>query len=90
MAITSMYEKHPVFTAPTNENIKIWRYMDFTKFLSFIDKKTLFFTRVDQLEDKFEGRFTKYFFNPESEEKAAPDEKERLRRYRAKSSKFVF
>ena len=64
-----MYEKHPVFTAPTDENIKIWRYMDFTKFLSFIDKKTLFFTRVDQLEDKFEGRFTKSFFNPVIEKK---------------------
>ena len=83
-----MYEKHPVFTAPTDENIKIWRYMDFTKFLSFIDKKTLFFTRVDQLEDKFEGRFTKHFFNPEIEEKATPDEKEKLRQRRANYSKF--
>jgi hypothetical protein len=88
MPITSMYEKHPVFTAPTDENIKIWRYMDFTKFLSFIDKKTLFFTRVDQLEDKFEGRFTKYLFNPEIEEKATPNEKEKLRQYRDNSSKF--
>jgi len=65
-----MYEKHPVFTPPPDENIKIWRYMDFTKFLSFIDKETLFFTRVDQLEDKFEGRFAKYLFNPEIEEKS--------------------
>ena len=83
-----MYEKHPVFTAPPDENIKIWRYMDFTKFLSFIDRKTLFFTRVDQLEDKFEGRFTKYFFNSEIEEKATPDVREKLRRRRVSSSKF--
>jgi hypothetical protein len=80
--------KHHVFAAPTDENIKIWRYMDFTKFLSFVDKKTLFFTRIDQLEDKFEGRFTKYFLNPEIEEKATPDEKENLRRYRIHSAKL--
>ncbi len=78
MVITSMYEKHPVFTPPPDENVKIWRYMDFTKFFSFIDKKALFFTRIDQLEDKFEGRFTKFFFNSELEEKQPLRFKEKI------------
>ena len=36
----------------------LWRYMDFTKFISMLDSSTLNFTRVDALDDKFEGRFT--------------------------------
>jgi hypothetical protein len=35
----------------------IWRYMDFTSFVSIIDSSKLHFTRVDQLPDPFEGSF---------------------------------
>jgi len=34
-----MYQKHIDFKPPEDENVKIWRYMDFTKFVSLIDKK---------------------------------------------------
>ncbi len=34
---------------------KIWRYIDFTKFVSLLDKKALYFTRIDKLSDPFEG-----------------------------------
>ncbi len=48
--------------------MKIWRYLDFTKFLSYLDKKALFFTRADKLDDIFEGKFTDAclddFYNP--------------------------
>jgi len=50
-----MYKEHYVFESPKDENAKIWRYMDFTKFLSLLDKSALFFTRVDKLGDPFEG-----------------------------------
>ena len=53
-----MYQKHPEFEEPSNENIKIWRYLDFTKFVSYLDRKALFFTRADKLDDRFEGKFT--------------------------------
>lgn len=33
----------------------LWRFMDFTKFVSLISKKELFFTRADHFEDPFEG-----------------------------------
>ena len=33
----------------------LWRYMDFTRFLSMLDKGALFFARVDKLGDPFEG-----------------------------------
>ena len=41
-----------------NELNTIWRYMDFTKFVSLLDKKSLFFCRADKLDDPFEGSST--------------------------------
>ena len=54
-----MYKEHPVFEKPENENTKIWRYLDFTKFVSLLDKSALFFTRADRLNDPFEGSYSK-------------------------------
>lgn len=54
-----MYKEHPVFEKPDDENIKIWRYLDFTKFVSLLDKQSLFFTRADRLPDPFEGSYSK-------------------------------
>lgn len=50
-----MYTEHPVFIQPHNENIKIWKYMDFTKFFSMLDSNSLYFSRSDKLGDPFEG-----------------------------------
>lgn len=50
-----MHENHPVFRQPENEQIKVWRYMDFTKLVSLIDSRRLFFSRCDKLGDPFEG-----------------------------------
>lgn len=36
-------------------NSIIWRFMDFTKFVSLISSKELFFTRADLFDDPFEG-----------------------------------
>jgi len=47
--------EHPVFTPPADENIKIWRYMDFTKLVSMLESRGLFFCRADKLGDPFEG-----------------------------------
>lgn len=46
---------HPCFNAPGDVNIKIWRYMDFTKFVSLLEKKCLFLSRVDMFDDPYEG-----------------------------------
>jgi hypothetical protein len=54
-----MYKSHPIFEPPTDENQTIWRYLDFTKFVSLIDTRTLFFARADQLGDRFEGSASK-------------------------------
>lgn len=54
-----MYEAHPVFVQPENEGIRVWRYMDFTKFVSLIDSRRLYFTRADRFDDSFEGSWPK-------------------------------
>jgi ssDNA-specific exonuclease RecJ len=53
-----MYEEHEIFIKPEDPDIKIWRYMDFSKLLSLLDKKALFFSRADKLIDPFEGSFS--------------------------------
>ena len=54
-----MYKKHSAFKKPEDEDGKIWRYMDFTKFVSLLDNSALFFARADKLKDPFEGSYPK-------------------------------
>jgi hypothetical protein len=53
-----MYKQHPSLVTP-NDNMTIWRYMDFTKFVSLLDKQALFFCRADKIGDPFEGSYPK-------------------------------
>ncbi len=62
-----MVKDHPIFTYPKNPDIKVWRYMDFTKLISLIDTRRLFFTRADLFKDPFEGSYPK--INIESRKK---------------------
>jgi hypothetical protein len=54
-----MYKEHASFIQPEDESIRVWRYMDFTKFVSLIDTRRLFFTRADKFDDPFEGSWPK-------------------------------
>ncbi len=54
-----MYEPHAVFVQPDDLDIKVWRYMDFTKLVSLIDSSHLFFNRADEFADPFEGSWPK-------------------------------
>ena len=53
-----MYKEHPAFTSPPADAV-LWRYIDFTKFLSLLQEQALFFARADRLGDPFEGSFSK-------------------------------
>jgi hypothetical protein len=46
---------HDIFTPPDDPDAKIWRYMDFTKYVSLLDSQALFFCRADRIGDPFEG-----------------------------------
>ncbi len=52
-------KNHPVFTAPEDLKIPIWRYMDFTKYVALLESRALFFARADLLGDPFEGSISK-------------------------------
>lgn len=54
-----MYSEHPIFES-IEDNKKLWRYMDFTKFIDLLERQSLFFTRADKFEDKFEGSYSKF------------------------------
>ena len=50
----SKYSEHDVFDTPPLDTI-LWRYMDFPKFVSILEESALFFTRLDLMDDPFEG-----------------------------------
>jgi len=53
------YEDHKFFSKPEDPTMKVWRYMDFTKFVSLLEKRELWFTRTDKLNDPFEGTLSR-------------------------------
>jgi hypothetical protein len=55
-----MHEYHSSFLEPVDKNVKIWRYMDFQKLMSIIDRKSLFFVKASKLFDPFEGSLPKF------------------------------
>ena len=49
-----MYQTHPVFETPSRTTT-IWRYMSFSKFVWLLAKESLYFSRLDQHSDAWEG-----------------------------------
>ncbi len=52
---TIVYKMRQGYKSPSDPDIKIWRYIDFTKFISMIHGSRLHFARLDSLGDPFEG-----------------------------------
>jgi len=59
MGASEMHKSHPSFELPTDHNMQIWRYMDFTKFVAMLESDSLYFARADCLGDPFEAAYTK-------------------------------
>lgn len=54
-----MYSSHPSFGLPlADSSVKVWRYLDFTKFIALIRDRALFFASPALLDDPFEGSLT--------------------------------
>jgi hypothetical protein len=53
------YETHSSAQVPDDPETVIWRYMDFTKFVSLLHTRALFFPKLATLDDKFEGLLTR-------------------------------
>src|SRR5258708_501151 len=54
MGIADVYR----YVSQPDPQTKIWRYMDFTKYVSLLQSSKLFFPQMSQLEDKYEGSLT--------------------------------
>jgi hypothetical protein len=54
-----MYQKHKIFEPELSNNTRLWRYMDFTKYVSMLSTRSLFFVRLDKLRDRWEGKYPK-------------------------------
>lgn len=50
---------YTLFMPPTNLDVPLWRYMDFTKFVSMLQNDALFFPTVAKLLDPFEGSYAR-------------------------------
>lgn len=48
------YQPHPLFSLP-RPSTKIWRYMNFSKYISLLKKRSLWFCRTDRFVDNHEG-----------------------------------
>jgi hypothetical protein len=48
------YSYHPMFTCPSATD-RIWRYIDFSKFVDLVRERALFFARADRMSDPQEG-----------------------------------
>lgn len=75
---------------PENENVRIWRYMDFTKLVSLVDSRTLYFSRADKLGDPFEGSYPR--INVDAREQAIdevpPEVRDDFRKFIVASGDF--
>lgn len=49
---------HPCFQQPTDDNVKVWRYMNLAKFIALVRTNTLRLARLDQMADPYEGSTT--------------------------------
>jgi hypothetical protein len=58
------FKEHLSFVPPEASEHKTWRYMDFTKFVSMLARKSLYFTNLKKLSknDPFEGLLPDTFF----------------------------
>ncbi|KAA3647121.1 MAG: hypothetical protein DWQ07_06390 [Chloroflexi bacterium] len=53
-----MLKTEDLILTPENKDIRIWRYLDFSKYVSMLESKALFFSRADRLGDEHEGATT--------------------------------
>jgi hypothetical protein len=59
---------HEVFKQPVDTNMRIWRFMNFTKFVSLLSSKSLYLPQSSFFDDPYEGNYPKANFEIAPEE----------------------
>jgi hypothetical protein len=52
-----MYTSHPGLPCEISDEVVIWRYLDFTKYVDLLTWQSLWFARLNTLGDPFEGTY---------------------------------
>lgn len=65
---------HKCFPQPNGEDPTVWRYIDFAKLVDLLVTETLWYSRLDQLGDPYEGSY------PDAHKQVMADWKEAIRR----------
>jgi hypothetical protein len=62
--VLMIFNEHPAFVPPEMPECKLWRYMDFTKFVSMLATQSLYFTSLRKMseQDPFEGLLPDRYF----------------------------
>ncbi len=47
--------QHPCLTEPECDQV-LWKYMDFTKLISILETKSLYFANISRFKDRYEGQ----------------------------------
>ncbi|MEO9307475.1 MAG: DUF2971 domain-containing protein [Nitrososphaera sp.] len=82
-----MYNTHPNFESP-DDQVHIWRFIDFTKFVDILESSSLYFSRPDLLGDPFEGTYARLTIdNIDKDPTLLPDQKQRAKYFFTNSSK---
>lgn len=55
-----MYKEHRVCKTVKSNQLPLWRYLDFWKFLNLLETKSLFFSNSENLGDNNEGRIPQF------------------------------
>lgn len=55
-------ESHPSFARQPKGDDVVWRYMYLARFISLLQNEALYFTRVDLMEDQWEGHLDDFSF----------------------------
>ena len=82
-------QSHKVFLQPSDPSERAWRYMDLAKFVALLLRKELHFTRLDCLEDRFEGTLPLQFRQSILEQMMRPLAVEQARPFVAKFLRFM-
>ena len=77
------YKNNKELTKP-NDDDKIWKYMDFTKFVSMLYYKSIHFKRVDKLKDPYDASISSYFVEINATESEIKNIKEHEKEERKK------
>jgi hypothetical protein len=59
----TQYPSHAAFPQPDDPKVRVWRYIDFPKFVAWLINGTLILRRVNLLDDKREGHHGRFFFH---------------------------